>query len=409
MRKRLTNNTGLKLLSLISAFIIWLVILSIENPEKTKSLTIDVEIMGQEELEEKGKTYEVDEAQTVTFSIKGKTSVLDSLSSSDFVATADLTQLTVMDTIPITITALRDADQITITQQQYTLPLTIDDLAQETVKVTVTPVGTAAENFSAAGTSASPNMVTVSGPKNTIKNIDKVEVTCDINGYSESVIRTLTPIIYDKNGSVMEGSNIKLDVESVEATVTIFPTKEVPVSMSTVGTPADGYSVTGIQQSQDYITITASPEILEKVEALVIPAIDVSDEDTSIEGTISLSELLKEEMSVYTDVLLADTEDSEIAYTITIEHDKTSSIELPLSDIKIRNQSEELSYTGEDVILNIAGSESEIANTSVSNIVASIDVYGLTEGSHEVPLTISFGTEVKLVSDVNVKIVIKSK
>jgi len=407
MRKKLTNNSGLKLLSLISAFVIWLVILSIEDPIKTKSLVIDVEIKGEEELEERGQTYEITSDQKVTISISGKTSVVDWLKSSDFVATADLTQLTIMDTIPITVTALRYADQITIIQQEHTLPLNIDVRAQETVKVTVTPIGTAADNFSVAGTSASPNIVTVSGPKAAIEKIGKVEVTCDINGQSETVVQTLEPVVYDKNGDVM-GNNIKLNVETVEATITIYPIKEVGVRLETSGIPADGYSVTEIKKSQERITITGPPEALKDIEEIVLPDVDVTGADASKEGTVVLADVLTN-TSAYGDILLADTEDPEIAYTINITKDKTSSIELPFSEIQIRNQSEGLNYIGEDITLSITGTESEIKATNSSNITASIDVNGLEEGSHEVPLVISFSTAIGLVSDVKVKVNIESK
>lgn len=409
MRKKLANNTGLKLLSLISAFIIWLVILSIEDPITTRTLVINVEIKGEEELEAKGKTYEVTSDQTVSITISGKTSVVERLKVSDFSATADFTQLTIMDTVPITVTALRYADKITITQQEYTLPLNIDERVEETVKVTVTPVGTAAEKFSAAGTTASPNMVTVSGPKAIIEKIGKVEVTCIINGQSETVTQTLTPVIYDKNGDVIEGNNIKLNVETVEATVYIFPIKKVSIKMDTVGTTADGYSVTGIQKSQETIFITGPSEELENIEEIVLPAVDVTGADESIEGTISLADLLKGDLLGYEGILLADTEDSEIAYTVNIEPDKTSSIELPFSNIQIENQSEKLSYTGDAVTLSITGPDSEIKATSLYKVTAGIDVDGLGEGSHEVPLTVSFDTGVELVSDVKVKVIIESK
>jgi len=43
MRKRLTNNLGLKILSVMVAFVIWLVILNVDDPTITTRITgIDV-------------------------------------------------------------------------------------------------------------------------------------------------------------------------------------------------------------------------------------------------------------------------------------------------------------------------------------------------------------------------------
>jgi len=409
MRKKLTNNTSLKVLSLISAFIIWLVILSIEDPITSRSLTINVEIKGEEELEQRGKTYEVMADQTVTINISGKSTIVNAMKASDFVATADLTQLTIMDTIPISVAALRNPEQITITQQEHTLPINIDDRVEETVKITVTPTGTAAEGFSVAGTSASPNMVIVSGPKAIIEKVGKAEVTSNINGQSESVTQMLTPVIYDKNGDVMTESNVRLNIEEVEATVSIHPTKEVPIKLSTTGTPADGYSVIGIKLSQDNILITGDPKVLENIDEIVLEPIDINGASQSIEETIVLADMLKGGLLDYEGVLLADTEDPDIAYTITIEKHKTSSIELLFSDIQIKNQSEELSYRGDPISLEVTGLESEIKKTSVYNTTASIDVNGLKEGTHEVLLDISFNTDVVLANEVKAKVIIETK
>ena len=65
MKEKLTNNLGLKLISLCLAVIFWLVVVTMEDPEQTKTLEIPVTRINEEMIRENDKTYEVIEGNTV--------------------------------------------------------------------------------------------------------------------------------------------------------------------------------------------------------------------------------------------------------------------------------------------------------------------------------------------------------
>ena len=75
MKKKLTNNLGLKLAALGLAIVIWLVIQSIADPMTTKTLTQTVEIRNEEVLSQQDEnyTYSVVSGDTARFTISGKT------------------------------------------------------------------------------------------------------------------------------------------------------------------------------------------------------------------------------------------------------------------------------------------------------------------------------------------------
>mgnify|MGYP000042764514 CR=1 FL=1 len=56
LTKRITNNFGLKILAAVFAIILWMVVVNIEDPEKTKGFTIPVTIENNEYLSDMGKT-----------------------------------------------------------------------------------------------------------------------------------------------------------------------------------------------------------------------------------------------------------------------------------------------------------------------------------------------------------------
>ena len=47
MKERLTNNMGLKLLSLFLAFFLWLLVVNVSNPEVERSREVQVEIVNE--------------------------------------------------------------------------------------------------------------------------------------------------------------------------------------------------------------------------------------------------------------------------------------------------------------------------------------------------------------------------
>ena len=80
--KKLTGNLGLKIISLGLAFLLWLFVVSIENPVMTLSFTsIPVTIENADVMEAQGKAFELaDSSRTVTVTVKAERSVLSELS-----------------------------------------------------------------------------------------------------------------------------------------------------------------------------------------------------------------------------------------------------------------------------------------------------------------------------------------
>ena len=56
MEKKLSNNLGLKILSVFLAFFVWLAVVNISNPEKPGSQEVTLEILNDDVLEASGKT-----------------------------------------------------------------------------------------------------------------------------------------------------------------------------------------------------------------------------------------------------------------------------------------------------------------------------------------------------------------
>ena len=85
MKKLLTNNLGLKLLSVVSAFMLWLIVLDQVDPVTYESFSpIQVTMLNENVVTDQGLVYQVqDNSDVISVRVRAKTSVLRQLSSSD--------------------------------------------------------------------------------------------------------------------------------------------------------------------------------------------------------------------------------------------------------------------------------------------------------------------------------------
>ena len=88
MKEKLGNDLILKVFSLVLAILLWLFVINTEDPVITKSFSnIPVDMLNEQVLDELNRTYKITEGSTVSFTVKGKKTVLDKLKKSDFRAT----------------------------------------------------------------------------------------------------------------------------------------------------------------------------------------------------------------------------------------------------------------------------------------------------------------------------------
>ena len=68
MKERLTNNLGLKILSVVIAVFMWLIMVNVSNPLVSDSQEVTVDMINAEVLEKSNLTYEIIGKKTVTIS-----------------------------------------------------------------------------------------------------------------------------------------------------------------------------------------------------------------------------------------------------------------------------------------------------------------------------------------------------
>ena len=106
MKNFISNNIGLKLLSVLLALLLWLIVMNVEDPAVTRTISdIPVQIINDDVIKSRGYGYTVESGEKVDIRVKGRRSVIDGITTDDFIATADFNSVSSMKMVPIEVNA----------------------------------------------------------------------------------------------------------------------------------------------------------------------------------------------------------------------------------------------------------------------------------------------------------------
>ena len=212
MKNRLTHNLGLKLASVFSAVILWLVVTTINNPTVSDYYhNIPVKLLNTELITDSGQVYEViDGTDTIgTVTVRAPHSVLSELKSENIIATADVSELSSLDTISIKLTTdISSKDISSITGNIDTVKLKIENKKTKALSLKATVSGQVTEGYMVGDITTDQNLVRVSGPESVIEQITRASVDVDVTGMTTDIVTNAEIRLYDADDNVINADNI---------------------------------------------------------------------------------------------------------------------------------------------------------------------------------------------------------
>lgn len=392
--KTLSKNLGFKILAVVFAFTLWVTVYNLDDPTKTKSLTVNVTVTNKEVLEDLGKYYEVkDGTNKVSFSVTAPRSVLDKLAGSDFIAEANMEKLQIDEdgttgTVPIEIecTASVNGNSIKLGSTSKYMVVSLEDLMIKQFVVQANTIGEVAEGYALGKVEVTaPNVLQVSGPKSIVSQIANVIATVDVSNMSDSSTSyRVTPILVDAEGDEIDTTRLTLSDNTVNVEAEILNMKQATISVVPSGAVADGYAVTSIKTNPETIYLKGNKTILNTLSTIEIPSdiVSVEDADKDVTVTVDVSEYIPE------GVELAVPEQATVEITVSVDKVKTKSYSINTEDVVVVGLPTRttIEYALSSVAVNVTGLEADINALTSEMIMASIDVTDLGVGTHEVEL-----------------------
>ena len=410
MKEKITNNLLLKILSLIIAFLVWLIVVNADNPIMTESFVVsDVQLLNEAYIDADGKMCMQDEEQEpIRVTIRAERKVLDRISASDIRAVADLQQAVSLDTdpvmVPITAVCAGIApEDIQVTPQN--LSLHVEDKDTQEFVVNVTTNNTRPDRGYEVGTlSSNPEKIKITGPISLINKIDRVNAAIDVSDASEDVTEETEVTVIDKNGEVFSDTDMAyLNVSKVYVTARLWEVRsDVRIRAEYSGTAAEGYEAESITTTPNVITVAGSTSALEALEeqnnTIWIPAdaVDISGEKSDYEEKINISDYLPEGLK-----LTADSSE-DLFIRVNILPEGSSVCEVPTKNIIVENAPDTMQVAFDTAMIEVRVKKTseDLEDLTEKEIQASIDLEDIEEGSHELPVEIRLPEGYELVDEV---------
>ncbi|AOZ97480.1 CdaR family protein [Butyrivibrio hungatei] len=297
--KKITSNWGLKLASLIFAIIIWFLVTNINDPVISVRYTnVPVTLKNTNLITDQGQVYTIlDGSDTISsVTIYAPRSIIDSISQNNVVATADVQDLSSLNTVTINVTTNKYSDKIQkIVTSTDVVKLSVERKASKTLALTATTSGTLSDGYIIGDVTTEQNMIRINGPESVIQNIQSAEVDVDVTGFTSNIGTDADIILYDADGDPVDSSQVSMNIKSVRVNVSIYGTKYVPLNYVVTGEPANGYILTGkIDSNPSEVLIAGRSSVISSVNEITIKddGLNVTGLSKNLNYTVDVSKYL---------------------------------------------------------------------------------------------------------------------
>lgn len=413
MKKNLTNNLFLKILSVVFAFILWLVVVNINDPDKTSSiLGIPITIINEEKITGQGlgQIYYIESpsSQTGSVVVKGARSIIDNLKPTDIKATVDFGNVSSVGAVTINYT-MPDGVSL-VAKRTEVMRIVTEAMKTDTFDVSIMPKGSTADGYLLGDSKVSPSRVRITAPESVLNSIKNATVEIDVDGVSTDIVSQATLHLYDGNGTEIayeDNSNITISATSLIVGIEMLRTQIKPLEIEIAGEVQDGYRFLGMNCEVTGVAVKGLSSHVMSFTAISVPAssgqLDLSEVTEVTEVTIDLNPYLPE------GVTLVNESDRYVQVTLDVQPLYEKELYFSMSEINMRNVPEDMDLsfnTGTTVVAVMEGLLEDIEALTVEELNPTVDLRGLSEGIHRLVVELNVPEGIKQLNTADIYIIL---
>lgn len=271
MINKLKNNSKIKIISLLSAMVLWMYVMAIVDPEETKLFeNIPVTITNKNELNERDLVIYPEQDLTTNIYVTGKLSNLKKVTKDDINVYGQINNpLEGNNEIYLKVST---SQRVNYDFKNPVMIVTLEKIISEDKSIKVDITGSGKNNVDNIMLQDNIDKVNVSGPRSLVNKVKRVVGTVKVNGelndFSQSI--KLEPV--DANGKVVEG--IELEKDSVNVNITLLTQKTVPITLKLSDNSESGVNYT---MSQNTVTIKGKKDIVDSINDIETQPVKLSE------------------------------------------------------------------------------------------------------------------------------------
>lgn len=271
MINKLKNNSKIKIISLLSAMVLWMYVMAIVDPEETKLFeNIPVTITNKNELNERDLVIYPEQDLTTNIYVTGKLSNLKKVTKDDINVYGQINNpLEGNNEIYLKVST---SQRVNYDFKNPVMIVTLEKIISEDKSIKVDITGSGKNNVDNIMLQDNIDKVSISGPRSLVNKVKRVVGTVKVNGelndFSQSI--KLEPV--DANGKVVEG--IELEKDSVNVNITLLTQKTVPITLKLSDNSESGVNYT---MSQNTVTIKGKKDIVDSINDIETQPVKLSE------------------------------------------------------------------------------------------------------------------------------------
>lgn len=370
------KNGKLKFMAAVGTIVLWTVLMNNINPMQSVLIQdVPVTLLNTRAITDEGMSYHVTSGSTVDVEVSGRRSVVDSITKEDLAAYADMSKLSITNAAEIRVNC--KVSGVTAESKETMMVIAVEDTKELDYDIKVKTVGEVASGNYINAITPEHKSLKIKGPVTMVNVIGDVVAEYDISSAKDGDVLVTDIVIYDKNGMVMDTKDLQLGFEAVSATVSMYETKTVPLTVSVMGISDDG-EITSYTYDKNDIIIAADELTLEATKGIFMEVpvnIDSSVDSSEFVKVVNMADFLPK------NVFLAEKE-NKLAINVSYEKYVEKNVDVKIEMI---NKSRKLEYSAESLSVRVRGTKEDIDALEVTGI---IDVNGLEAGVYPVDVFI---------------------
>ncbi len=267
MKNNLKRNTKIKLISFLSAIVLWMYVMAIVDPEDTKIFeNIPVTVTNAEELEDEDLVVYPASDLVADIYITGKLSDLQKISEDD---------IHIYGTIKNPVEGknylylkVNTTKQVSYEFKSDFIIVKLEKLMHQEKDINPDIIGEYKNDVDTV--TLQQSSVNISAPRVLIEQVDHIKATVPVDIKDrEKLTQRVKLVAVDKNGREVKGVN--LDITSINSEVTFLEEKEVPINIQLKDDldDANGYEV-----NPQTVIIKGKKEVLNKINYINTNKVD---------------------------------------------------------------------------------------------------------------------------------------
>jgi len=382
----LLNNIWIKLSTAFIVFMVWGIIINSVNPVINKQFTgVPINVVNADVIGDMNLTYSIEGNSLTDVVITDRKDIVDNIRSSDISITADLRELSITNSVLLKAELARYPTAL-VKLSKPSINVHIEEIVTTEIDIETKLIGKNNDNYYISEIELNESTLTISGAKSVINKIGSAVIELNQETLNRNMSINCSIKIFDKNGEEIDKELLNMSIDKVEARVTLYETKEIPINiLITYGNDNLRDLVKSVEYSADSIYVAGNQMDLDLIQSLNIEVpIDISI------GEVSKSKFIKSiDVNEYIGDLNIQVPSKYSKMQIELNFNNFDSLNktVKTSDIAIRNKSDRLDYTilTDDVNITLVSNQ-DIEDDE--NIVLYIDVSKIREGEHTVQVNL---------------------